>query len=503
MARIENWRETLKGLALTIASLAFASFLMFTIRSHVSVATAALVLVIPVLWGVVVGGFRVGLVGMIFGFLIYDFVFIPPYYTLSVGANQNWIALFVYVIVVFIVSRLVSNLKDARSYAQARESATRQLFELSELLIGDKKLNELLRTIVNIIQMTFKFDSVALLLQENNKLKIMASAGKELTPGELSQIVPASPIPIALNWTDTKLSTFKSLALTARGKPVGILIMRLSPASTFDLDMLSTFANNAALVIEQAQVGEQLLHTERLEETDRWRRALLGSISHDLRTPLASIKTSASNLADESINLNSSQAQELLNTIVSQTDRLTRLVVNLLDMSRIEAGVLKPNLEVTEMSELIGEGIRALGIPELNDRLVTNIENKELYVKVDHLLISQVIANIIENAIRYSPPDAPINIDITQSGNLVTTSVSDAGPGVPEELNEQVFEMFHKDTQGGRAGLGLAIAKAFVDAHGGTIAISKSAQGGAKFYFNLPCLSIEESDFLDDQAITH
>lgn len=502
MALNRNWRQPLKGTLLTIGSLLVVSSAMFFIRSHISFATTALVLVIPVIWGVAIGGFTVGLIGIILGFLIYDYVFIPPYYTLTVGATQNWIALGVYVIVVLIVSRLVSNLKNARSYALERERNARQLFELSKSLLGDKKLPLLLETVVDSIQKTFGFQSVALLLQGVNKLEIVASSGTPLNKEDVQSLVPDYGAPATLRkFADVGNNSLIALALSAGGRPIGLLaILGDAPSVQADIQLLATFANNAAMAIEQAQLREQVLKTELLEETDKWRRAILGSVSHDLRTPLASIKAAASSLHEPNIAIDPLLTTELVETILTQTDRLTRLVVNLLDMTRIEAGVLKPNLTIIDIKELINEGITALSGSVPREVIDLKIGEGEHFVVADHILVAQVIANLLENAYRYIPHGDHIDIDVCTRDSLLYISISDSGPGIPTGQKKQIFEMFQQDSNGGRAGLGLAIAKAFLDAHNSQIEVTDSTKGGAQFTFSLPLVAIDETRILNDSS---
>ena len=472
---------------------------MFAFRSSISVATAALLLVIPVVLGVVVGGFGVGLVGILLGFFIYDFIFIPPYYTLSVGQTQNWIALGVYVIVVVLVSRVVSNFREASYFAVEREKHARKLFELSKLLLGEQELSELLHNIATSVQSTFQFDAVLLLLQGSGKLDVGASAGRLMSQEELGQLIPEAGLPARLLGTagDGSPSLF-STALTVAGKPVGLLVMKGGSNQTPDTQLLSTFANHAALAIEYAQLRQQAVQTHLLEETDRWRRALLSSVSHDLRTPLASIKAAASGLSDSSLYLDPIQKEELLETISAETDRLSRLVVNLLDMTRIEAGVLTPHSTVIEIAELVDEGINAIGGEKAKTQIVVKNDSRELFVAADHVLISQVIANLLDNALRHSPDGKPVTIEILRNEAEVAITVSDHGPGVPPELMDRVFEMFRKDSDDSHTGIGLAIAKSFIEAHGGNITVANSPSGGAGFRFTLPLVYLDEGGYLDD-----
>ncbi|MDA8270572.1 MAG: ATP-binding protein [Actinomycetota bacterium] len=501
MLNSSKWRrDQIKGIALTTASFLIVTLTMFSLRSHISVATAALVLVIPVILGVVVGGFGVGLVGIVAGFIIYDFVFIPPYYTLNVGQTQNWIALGVYVAVVIIVSRVVANMKDARSVAVEREIHARQLFELSKLLLGEHESTELLDTVASSVQQTFQFEAVLLLLQGPERLEVGATAGRTMTANELHELIPETGFPATLlRNSDHDSQSLFSIALTVGGKPVGLLVMQGALAQNPDLQLLSTFANHAALAIEQAQLKQQALDAQLLTETDKWRRALLSSVSHDLRTPLASIKAAASGLNDPSVNLDDAQTRELLDTISTETDRLSRLVVNLLDMTRIEAGVMTPNNEIIEISDLIEEGLTALGDDRARAQISLPESPRDLFVSADHVLISQVIANLVDNALRHSPKGEPVAIEATPRDTEVVVTVTDHGLGVPPQLMEHVFEMFSKDSDSSHAGIGLAIAKAFVSAHGGQISVENSPSGGARFSFSLPLVHFDERRYLDDE----
>lgn len=495
--------ELLKGMVLTTTMLTLATGIMLAIRPHISVAIAALVLVVPVVGGVAIGGFIIGILGIILGFLVYDFVFIPPYYTLTVGASQNWIALGVYAAVVLIVSRLVSNLKDARSYALTRELNTRQLFEISKLLIGNKELDTLLKSVVESVQSTFGFDAVILLLEAEANLEIAAQAGKQLTDKDLEMLIPNRGRPTASLRTERGVEQLTSLALTSGGKPVGLIVAKGGSVTAAELQLLNTFANHAAIAIEQAQLRQQALRNKLLEETDQWRRALLGSVSHDLRTPLASIKTSASNLQKFDQQLTREQKLELLDTVISQTDKLTRTVANLLDMTRIEAGVLIPDLTIVEVSDIVEEAVHSLTDLGSAERIRVVVKNDAIFVRADHTLISQALGNLLENALRYSPEHAPVVVEIGEFGDHAEIAITDQGPGVPIRDRERIFDMFQQDPGGGLAGLGLAIVKAFVHANGSEVHVVDSPTGGAKFSFTLPLVPLAQDGILNDQITSH
>jgi two-component system sensor histidine kinase KdpD len=257
-----------------------------------------------------------------------------------------------------------------------------------------------------------------------------------------------------------------------------------------DQSLLETFANQAALAVDRAQLRDEAVRVRLLEEIDRLRSALMGAASHDLRTPLASIKAAVSSLRAVEAQLRPQDRAELLELIELQTDRLARLVTNLLDMTRIEAGALEVRPSAIALDELVAEAEAALrGI--LAPGRVTVLSPPDLpLLEIDHVLVTQVLANVIENAERLSPPDSTIRIGarIAPNGDahMVEISVTDEGPGIASADCDRVFEMFSQNGGGGRAGLGLAIAKAFVEAHGGRIWVDTAVTEGARVVFTVP-----------------
>ncbi len=187
-----TWRRGVVGSVAALVVMAALAAAMLPLRSHLSIATTGLVLVVPVVTGVVVGGFKAGVFGVVAGFLVYDLVFIPPYYTLSVGASENWVALGVYVAVMLLVASVVARLETARAEAHQHERAIRRLFELTDLLIEDRPLPEILELIVSTVHEAFALRSVALVLPVEARLEVVASAGAPLSDAELQQGGPAA-----------------------------------------------------------------------------------------------------------------------------------------------------------------------------------------------------------------------------------------------------------------------------------------------------------------------
>ena len=243
---------------------------------------------------------------------------------------------------------------------------------------------------------------------------------------------------------------------------------------------------DAALALERATLREQALRTQLLEEVDRFRQTLMGAVSHDLRTPLATIKVASSTLSNRSEHLTREQVGELYDLIEVESDRLTRLVSNLLDITRIEAGVFTVHPVTTSVAELVREAMASMELTLSGHRVAMILPATMANVEVDPLLIGQVLVNLLDNANRYSPSQGDITVEAWRDGERVLVSVSDQGPGIPGDQRDEVFQQFTRLDKGGRAGLGLTIAKTFVEAHGERIWYEDAPGGGARFVFSLP-----------------
>jgi two-component system sensor histidine kinase KdpD len=263
---------------------------------------------------------------------------------------------------------------------------------------------------------------------------------------------------------------------------VGLLLLSGFRPAPGDMSSLATYANQLALVLERRELRARAMRAELLEEVDKLRGALMGAVSHDLRTPLASITAAASTLRERGDELSRGDRDELVELIESQAQRLARLVSNLLDMTRIASGSLELRKEATGLGALLDDAL-ALLPATVAERVVVSDPDAPL-VRVDPLLISQVLANLLENADRHAPSGTPIEVSARRDGDVVEIAVDDSGPGVPEGSRDSIFSMFSSGTGG--AGVGLAIARSFVEAHGGTITAGASPSGGARFVMRLP-----------------
>jgi two-component system, OmpR family, sensor histidine kinase KdpD len=480
-------KRTLLGLAAALASMVVLTGAMLPLRASLSVATTALILVVPVVIGVVIGGFAAGVLSVVAGFLVYDFFFIKPYLTLWVGAPQNWVALGVYVAVMLPVARVVAGMNTARAKELRQGRELRQLFELSDLLVEDKPLDALLSVIVTALADVFSARQVALFLPlgpVDGRLDLVSSAGEPLTAEQLRDVVPE---PGAATRHSQERNGLLVLALTASGRPVGLLALSADAAARHEREPLLLFANQIALAVERAQLREQALRTRVNEEMARLAKTLVAAVAHDLRAPLASIKASSSTLSDAELDISPDSRQHLAALIDVHADRLADLVQNLLDMSRIQAGVLTPRFTVTTLSKLVsavvadpppawhGHDVRV----ELPDELPP--------IDADLVLTSRVLVNLIDNAVRHSPVGAPVVIRAAAvPPGVIELSVTDQGPGVDPGRRDEIFGLFARRAGDAGAGLGLTIAKTFVEAHGQRIWVEDAPGGGARFCFTLP-----------------
>ncbi len=484
----DRLRRRVTGLFVGLVLVLAFTAILLPLREHVNVSTITLVFIIPAITAEVTGGVLAGFTTVAFSALTLDFYFIPPYGTLSIGSAQNWVGLGVYLVVVGLVAVVVARFRSAQRKAEHHALNMRRVYELSELLVQDSSESELLISIVRAVQNVFSIEAVSLFVLHEGHLKVAASVGPSLSSAELSQLDPQPGRSVSMSTALGSTNELRTVSLAASGRPIGVLVLKGARFSDDDREMLITFANDAAIAIERAQLREQAVRTTLLEEVDRLRHALMGAVSHDLRTPLATIKLASSTLVTRAHQLTHEDAHELHELIEIESDRLTRLVSNLLDMTRIEAGVLEVHRTATDVLALIEEAVSILGVGLRTDRLTIDVPAGLPLVDIDQLLITQVLVNLLDNAMRHSPDNGHIAISARRDGERVNVSVDDEGPGIAPEDRQVIFNRFVKFDTGGRAGLGLTIAKTFIEAHHEHIWCEQAPGGGARFVFSLPAM---------------
>jgi two-component system sensor histidine kinase KdpD len=350
-------------------------------------------------------------------------------------------------------------------------------------------------TIITHISQTLSRE-VAIFLPEGGQLKLYtASPGLAVAENELAVATWAYEYgQIAGRGTDTlpDASMHYQPLKTTHGV-IGVLgVKPASPNSYMSPDQrrtLDAFVNQVALAIEGARLSEQARQTELLEATEKLQTALLNSISHDLRTPLVSITGALSSLEESSPALDEEVRRSLIETAREEAERLNRLVGNLLDITRLEADVMHLHREACDVQELIGSSLEQVGTPLKNRQVKVVIPAKLPLVNLDFVLFSRVLVNVIDNALKYSPADMPIDIRARVSDHSLEITIADRGEGIPKEDLEHIFDKFYRvqrpyNVSG--TGLGLSISKGIVEAHGGTIKAENRRGGGAIFIVCLP-----------------
>ena len=475
----------------------------------------------------------------VIAFFSFDFFLVPPLFLFTIEKLEEWVALFIFLVTAVITGQLASALRQRAEQANQRESEMCYLYELLSATTHEENLERQLAIVAQAIVKNFAFAGIRnctiLLPDEDGKLSLHVTAYQTtsqeqfLPDEEQTALAVMHEGKIVDLYTSSSASSKRQLEHWFRramsAKHPGRLYVRMIPLQTgqkvvgvmsllmednpvrFMLDreqmmekehtnpqatFFWTFLDQATSVIERAQLHRENLRIELLQRTDALRSALLSSVSHDLRTPLSSIKAAASSLLQEDVQWNNEERQSFALSIERESDRLNRLVGNLLDMTRIEGGALKPEKEWYPIDELIHDVLGHMQFLLQDRKVHTYIPDDLPPVELDYLQMGQVLTNLLENAARYTPLSSPIEISAQVIAGEMCVSIADRGPGIPPVDLERVFDKFYrvlgttrkKNVTG--SGLGLAVCLGLVEAHSGRIWAENRAGGGAIFRFTLP-----------------
>jgi two-component system sensor histidine kinase KdpD len=462
------------------------------------ITNVALVFLTAVLASGVVYGPWPSLAACVVSALAYNFFFLPPYYTFTIADPENVVALFFFLVVAAIASNLTARVRAQSVVARERANTTEALYLFARKLAGVFALDDLLwATSFQFAQM-LKL-RVVILLPDGESVSLRAGYPPEdiLEEGDIAAARwvwdHATP---AGRGADT-LPGGKWLFLpmrTGRGTVGVVGLESEKPGPLLSPDQRRLFdalADQAALAIERINLVEDIDRNRMSAETERLRSALLTSISHDLRTPLASILGSASSLKSFGATIDQKSKDELLESILEEAERLNRFIANLLDMTRLESGAVAPKLELVDLSDVVGSALRrATGVLAAHT-VVLSLPSDLPMLKLDPVLFEQALFNLLDNAAKYSPAGSTVNMTGERTGGRVQLAVSDTGSGIPAEDLERIFDKFYRvqslDHKRAGTGLGLAISRAFVEAMGGTLNAGNRPGGhGAVFTISLP-----------------
>lgn len=481
-----NSRQQLVRLIAALALVGAVGSALLPLRNADDAIAIGLLLVVPLTVAAAIAGPFVGVLAAVGTFFFYDAVFVPPYGTLAFSEAKDAIPIAFYALVAVVIGPVVSSLR--RSWAADRRRALegQYLVDVIGTLATNQPLDDLLAELAQSVRDNFGLDGVELLLASGSRFSRVARSGRPIDRDELRLVTPSGGSPRSLGGIAIDGRHLVGVPLAASGQAVGLLVCLGPEIEEERMGAVRAYANQAAFAIERARLRERALESALLREVDTWRNALLGAVSHDLRTPLASVKAAVSDLRNDVVDLSERDRAELLELIETQADRLDRLVANLLDMSRIEFGEFELRIETTSVDKLVAEALDAFGAAPWIDRVAVSIPPGTPPVSVDHVLIGQVLVNLLENAERHAPEGTTIEVSARRVADRLEVSVEDRGPGIPDRERERVFKMFNRISGGGRAGLGLAIVDAFVAAHGGSARVEGRRGGGARFVFTLP-----------------
>ncbi len=425
----------------------------------------------------------------------FDFFFVPPRFTMAVSDTQYLLTFAGLLVVGLVISALASRVRGQVRAAHEREASTAALYALSRDLAAASGVPGILEAVARHVASVFG-RHVAVFLPAGGRLEVALKSG-DFVLNENERAVatwvfehgePAGRGTDTLPGASARYMPLK----TAQGTR-GVLGVRppdpgdpvLGPEQRH---LLEAFASQAALAIERGQLAAEARHVQVLQETERLQTALLNSISHDLRTPLASITGALSSLADDGAGMDEPTRQELLDTAKEGAVRLNRLVGDLLDMTRLEGGALRLRKEPSDVQDLIGAAVRQFGENVGGRPIHVDVAPGLPFVPLDFVLISRVLVNLLDNAVKYSPPGSPIMVHARATGANLEIEVADRGRGIPASDVARLFDRFHRGRRSadGGVGLGLAICKGFVEAHGGQIKAESRPGGGLSISFAIP-----------------
>jgi two-component system sensor histidine kinase KdpD len=455
-------------------------------------------------FGVLVAASRLSRVPALFAAVLsiaaFDFFFVPPTGRFAIADARYGVTFLVMLVVAVTVSSRTVRMREQRDASRERERRNTALFEMSRGFSAELEPIAIATIAVGQVRASFDCDAV---------VYIQSGASLERLAGDATGVLGSERELAVARWvfengrvagfgTDT-LPGSQALFVPLRGlaKTVGVLGLAESASGRRVLDdltpsqfqLLETFAAQTALALERVMLGDEAADARIAAETERLRSSLLSSVSHDLRTPLASITGSAQALLEDQGRLTEADRRELLETVREEGDRLSRLVANLLDLTRIESGVLEVTREWCPVDDVVHSAIGRIERELAGRHVEVDLPGEVPLVPIDPVLVEQALINLLENACKYSPAGTPIDVRVRVEERSAVFEVGDRGRGIPPGEEQRIFEKFYRvgdDVVSKGAGLGLAVVHAIVVAHGGSITAANRPGGGAVFRFSLP-----------------
>jgi two-component system sensor histidine kinase KdpD len=511
-----GWFRSQLGYAVAVAGVALATLLIAVVEQIEEISNISMLYLLPVLATAVVYGRGPAIAAAVAAFFTYDFFFIDPGYTLTVSDPAEWVALVLLLVTGVVAAQLAELLRQQAREARIREREAVVLFDIVRRL-GRSEVGEAARDVAERLRSELGVAAVVIELERQGPVGVRAAAGDDAaiaaaaqrsTPDHLlsaGQELPGSGgrwvrIVPGYRRAGAARGALRRVPIEHDGQRLGAITLvageddeLFSPAAD---RLLSAVAAQIAQTAERESFRRAATEAEILRRTDELKTALLNAVSHDLRTPLASIIASAGSLRQVDVSWSDQDRREFAEAIEEEARRLNRIVGNLLDLSRIEAGTLRPEKGWYDFGALVDDVLGRLRGAAEGHELSSEVPGDLPPVPLDYVQIDEVLSNLIENAIKYTPPGTNVVVGARVDGADLVVTVDDDGPGIPEDSLERLFERFQRaEGNGGRpagTGLGLSVAKGLVEAHGGRISAQNRRGGGASFVFTLP-LGVPES----------
>jgi len=476
-------RRQVAGYAIaTLGTIAMTGSLL-PVRGDITPLSKGFGFLVVVVIAAAIGGLGPGVLASFAGFIAFNFFFIPPYGTFTIARGEDVVVLFVFLGLSILISALLARATERADAAERREAELRTLQELSAQLVGLAPGPEGYETLLSHLVDGFGFTAGALFVQDPRVRELTEQVTVGAPSGDLSfRWDPGNPERAP-----------ERLPLSVGGRNLGLVVLRGErlPLTSPESRVLRAFCDQFALVLERDRLLRAATEAQIYERSDSVRRSLLAAVSHDLRSPLAAIKASVTDLLGDDAHHGAEYSREALEGIDKETDRLAALIANLLDMSRIEGGMLKARVQGVDLAEMIAgwvDRVRRQG-PQL--RVGVSIAEDATVVRADPAFLDRVGTNLLDNAAKAALDcqNHSIDVEARRSEDVVTVRMIDHGKGIPQVVREQLFYPFYQvSSRHPRlgTGLGLAISKGFLSLMDGEIWIEDTPGGGATFTFSLP-----------------
>lgn len=429
------------------------------------------------------------LLASILSFLTFNYFFTVPYYTLRVDSRDDVSTLFFFLVMAMLAGNLAARMHGETEKSKAALARVSALYDFSRRMAGARTAEEILQALCEHLCAALHCAAAVMMPDGSGNLSLKAASDSEFGQ-RLARVIFAAQ----QYWkqSDPQAPELPGFLLlhTARDR-FGLAALERTDFKPERHELVQTLCDQAAAALERVRLAGDLEKAHLESETERLRSALLSSVSHDLRTPLASIIGSSSSLLEYGETFSRADRQELLTTVLEEARRLDRYIQNLLDMTRLGQGGLSLHRDWVDVNDLIADATDRLASPLKGLRVKVDVSDEAALLHVHGVFVEQVLINLLDNAARYSLPDQEIGIRAWRAGENILIEVTDQGPGIPESEREKIFEMFHSVRDPNRAregaGLGLAICRGLVGAHGGTIEARDGPGGrGACLRISLP-----------------